>query len=905
MTPKLLLTPLYIGALFCLIFVTLFHRPTPLQAESDPPATATPTRTLTVTEGPTTDGGPLTATATSTRAPYSIDPSEFGLVFVNSAENPSAGARIQRGADTGARLDRFPFYWNRIETGYDQFDWTSQDAALAANEARGLGTLAILLGTPGHYRSGGRAGVGVWQPLPIGGNFVRMAGSVQAQGSCNAWDGPPPPAGLWNPIYSDGSDLPAPDKTINSDNPWARFLALAVARYKPGGAAGTHVRYWEIWNEPDLCHFWSGTPEEYARLLKVAYLVIKQSDPAATVIWGGLAHFANGEFLPRLVAALAADPLAEQFGGFFDAAASHQYSLSYQGLQYTARVRAALAAVGWNDKPVWITESGVPVCDDFPGPTCPSPWRASAEEQAAYIWQNVAYTRLAGGGPIFHFMLHDDCGNVVAVDSPDGFGIHKNESDSYCSPAAGEGRLAATAFRLANTYFPGTELVWADVQQQKARRVAFFHPESRERRLLTFAVTDQPTVAWIPAAGTQARRIALDGSETLLTPSNGYYEIALAGATNRNWPNADGGYAMGIYGVPYLLIEEDTLSPWAWVDDLPAISQPEFVVSWQAVDWGAGVQSVELWAQSDGGAWQLWRGDLAASGSLTYTGAMGQRLAFAAVGIDALGQVNRDLRAQAQTEIGEAPTQAAVTGRVINPEGQAVISATVAVGAVITTTDAFGTFQLSVPFGVWDVAVDGRLINRGRSFAEDSLLLLLHAPGGNAVVNGDFESGLAGWSVGGSSPSAVEQQPGTSDHALRLATAFVPNVGVPGEEGSDGGNSTWSQQIQIPAGRPFLALAYRVESQESADGHDKFEIILAAENQPPDYLLAQTQGSDWRYRFFDLAVYAGQNATLILNVYESSPNRRTSALVDQVVLSDVTAATFTPSYFLYAPGVMR
>lgn len=59
---------------------------------------------------------------------------------------------------------------------------------------------------------------------------------------------------------------------------------------------------------------WSGTPEEYARLLKVAYLVIKQVDPAATVLWGGLAHFANGDFLPRLMAALQADPMAADAG---------------------------------------------------------------------------------------------------------------------------------------------------------------------------------------------------------------------------------------------------------------------------------------------------------------------------------------------------------------------------------------------------------------------------------------------------------------------------------------------------------------------------------------------------------------------------------------------------------------
>ncbi len=966
MTPKPLALALTTSALFCLSILVLFHSSPPALADDSPPvttvttatptgtdtpspsststatatetatstatqiATASPTPTSTATATGTDTPSPTptsTATATATATPTdtptpiptptrgigSIDPSEFGLAFVNSAENPADLTRIQRGAATGARLDRFPFYWDRIETGYGIFDWSSQDAVVAANEANGLGTLAILLGTPGQYRNGSRAGNAndgqdEWQALPIGGSFVRGADALEAAGGCNAWDGPPAPNGLWNPIFSDGSDMPAPGKPINPDNPWARFVGLTVERYRPGGSVGANVSVWEIWNEPDLCHFWSGTPEEYARLLKVAYLAAKQADPDATIIWGGLAHFANPEFLTRMMAALQADPMADEFGGFFDAASSHQYSLSYHGLQYTARIRAALAAAGWNDKAVWITESGVPVCDDFPGPNCPSPWRATAEEQAAYIWQNIVYTRLAGGGPIFHFMLHDDCGNVVAVDSPDGFGIHKNENSSYCSPANGEGRIGATAFRLANQYFPGTELVWANIQEQKARRVAFYHPESHERRLLTFAITDQPAVAQIPAAGTQARRISLDGSETVITPTNGYYAIDLPGATNHNWPNANGGYDMGIYGSPYLLIEEDTLPALAGVVELPDASPPEFPVEWWAVDWGAGVESVELWTQIDDGEWSLWREGLADSGSLTYAGELGQQVAFAAVGIDKLGLVSRKLTAQAWTTISEPPTQAQVAGKVIDPSGQGVYSVTVSIGAVSATTDASGDFQLAVPFGVWDVAVEGRVVNRARSFAEDSLLLLVHAPGGNAVVNGDFENGQAGWTIGGSSPSAVEQQPGTNDHALRLATAFVANLGVPGAEGSDGGNSTWSQQVQVPAGRPFLALAYRVESQESSADQDKFEVILAAENRSPDYLIVQPAGSPWQYRFFDLSAYAGQTATLILNVYETSPNRRTSALVDGIVLSDVSRTPpveFAPTNFLFLPGVMR
>ena len=208
------------------------------------------------------------------------------------------------------------------------------------------------------------------------------------------------PSGLYLPVFSDGTDRPGMGKTANPNNRWARFVDQAVQRYRPGGTRGLHVRYWEIWNEPDLCQFWSGTAAQYAQLLKVAYLAIKNRDPLATVVWGGIAHYEQPNFLYDLVSTLRSDAMAAEFGGFFDAAGTHHYAIEENGYGWTA-VSGLLNVAGWGAKPIWVTESGVPVCNDYPGPSCPSPWRATPDEQASYVWQNVAYTRLAGGGPIF------------------------------------------------------------------------------------------------------------------------------------------------------------------------------------------------------------------------------------------------------------------------------------------------------------------------------------------------------------------------------------------------------------------------------------------------------------------------------------------------------------------------
>ena len=40
------------------------------------------------------------------------------------------------------------------------------------------------------------------------------------------------------------------------------------------------IRYWEIWNEPDVSMFWNGFTEEFAALCKVAYESAKKANRA-------------------------------------------------------------------------------------------------------------------------------------------------------------------------------------------------------------------------------------------------------------------------------------------------------------------------------------------------------------------------------------------------------------------------------------------------------------------------------------------------------------------------------------------------------------------------------------------------------------------------------------------------
>lgn len=844
-----------------------------------------------------------------------IGPTALGLVFVNSAESLSSHTRIQRGLDAGAKLDRFPLYWDRVEPTAGSYDWSRQDAALRANEERGLGTLAILLGTsPAHWPEGALPPEQVKLPS-IGGGPARDAGSGLM--ACST-PGTPPARGLYEPIFSDGTDTPATGKAANSQNPWARYVEQAVTRYRPGGSAGLTVRHWEIWNEPDLCHFWGGSVGDYARLLKVAYLVIKNIDSQATVLWGGLALYGpkyegGDDFLNDLVDTLRDDPMAAAHNGFFDAPAIHQYSTAANGYYFPPRVRAALAGTGWQNKPIWVTESGVPVCDGYPGPDCPSPYRANPAEQAAYIWQNIAYTRLAGtNGPIFHFQLHDDGGNECRAEPPaDGFGLVTNEPGVPCVPHTAEPRPAYRAYQLAAEYLSDTELLWADVQPGWVRRVAFYHPATKERRLLVWATSGSNAEAKVPAAGGSARRLTPEGGESTLTPLNGEYALILPRATNQNQPGSNA-YTIG--GRPYLLIERDTLPPTATIPELPPASPTAFEVRWQVADWGSGVVggSVEVWVRAGEGAWQPWLTGQGTEGSALFQGTTGVRYRFAVQATDRAGNARTRFTPLTETRVGDSVASVRVSGQVHTLNGQPAPWALVAIGPAGTFADATGHFAFEVPVGRWDVRVQHRRQIVGRLFlATQTFDLVLH-PATNPLFNGDFEvpdqTGLSGWEPSGSSPVGREPYPSTQDHALRLATAFAPSPEVPGD-GGNGGNATISQEVTVPTGVPHLAFFYQVESEETDGGngscsqpgtlHDKFEVIVVRDGVP-EYLLCQEGSSTWQPAFLDLSAYAGQTVRLIFNLYESSATRRTSALVDRVMLGTSPVLT-EPRFRSYLP----
>ncbi len=525
--------------------------------------------------------------------------SQFGVDWIASAEQPPSAERVQIGAATGAGWDRWVFYWSNIERSPGQFDWSHQDAAFLAGAASGLSVNGILLTTPDAYARAGKLG----QPVPDVRDKRPLfelktaydkgelpAEKAQCSGAANTY----PPHSLGEPVFiSQGGQT-----VVNPDNHWARFVHAAVQRYKPGGAlAQAHglpgsagVRAWEIWNEPDwdcghagggFGGFFNGTPAEYYQMLKVAYLVVKFTDPSATVVTGGLTFWANPGWFDTFAAAAQADPdrAAQTANGFyFDAFALHWYSNVRHALEMSYTFSANLQAAGFGRKPIWLTETGLPLNGDGVGPPPDAAYTGTSEEQASYIIQNAAYAlRVRADAPsgvdkVFHFQLYDD-----GIDGALGvFGLLRNPAGSP-QPHPGQpgaARPGYAAYQVIAKYLDGATPI-DRVADDKTERLAFRHPDGR-RVTVVWSWTTNERVVSIPATATSAVRVDRLGGEMTISASRGAYSLTLPAATNFNQVG-DPRPMLG--GAPYLIVESGAPVPTATatrtiVPPTPTVSQP-------------------------------------------------------------------------------------------------------------------------------------------------------------------------------------------------------------------------------------------------------------------------------------------------------------------------------------------
>ena len=245
----------------------------------------------------------------------------FGISSDGSLQNESPRTLtrdLNAMQQTGAHWLRVSINWAQIQyRRRGPLFWSNIDRVVKGAEARGFSILGVMLYTP------------------------RWAEQFK---SCKKADCAP------NPVA------------------FARFAKLAVAHYSRLG-----VHDYEIWSEENSTAQWLPKPDPaaYARLLKLAYPVIKKADPRSTVITGGTSPAPTDGTNYRPVDFLIA-MYKHGARGHFDAVGAHPYcwpayagqpyewSAWYQTYGARKSMRNVMLRNGDGNKLIWGTEFGAP-----------------------------------------------------------------------------------------------------------------------------------------------------------------------------------------------------------------------------------------------------------------------------------------------------------------------------------------------------------------------------------------------------------------------------------------------------------------------------------------------------------------------------------------------------------------
>ncbi len=129
---------------------------------------------------------------------------------------------------------------------------------------------------------------------------------------------------------------------------FAVFMRELSSRYRG------RIHSWELWNEPDNRDFWTGSMKELARLIEAGARGVRQGDPSARIVLGGIAW--NIAYLAGLFRDHA-------IGQHVDVVNLHNYYETWVDepaeriVDYINRASDVIAQYG-NHQPLWMAEIG-------------------------------------------------------------------------------------------------------------------------------------------------------------------------------------------------------------------------------------------------------------------------------------------------------------------------------------------------------------------------------------------------------------------------------------------------------------------------------------------------------------------------------------------------------------------
>jgi len=234
----------------------------------------------------------------ASRNPQADTPSRLGL-NVHIPSDPIVDD-VTRGL--GMRWVRLDFDWFRIEPQRGEFHWDDLDRVVSRTAARGASMLATLAYTP------------AWASLNPG-----------------------------NPQISD-----PPDVTV-----WTDFVRAAIERYRH------EVKHWQFWNEPNVSQFWTGSRQQYrTQILEPGAGVAREIDPGLQVVAPGLANLRDWRdwFREAMNARDAIDVVDHHD---YQRAGADVLPDLERDRPAQPSLRTLIQQLGVQDKPFWLTETGI------------------------------------------------------------------------------------------------------------------------------------------------------------------------------------------------------------------------------------------------------------------------------------------------------------------------------------------------------------------------------------------------------------------------------------------------------------------------------------------------------------------------------------------------------------------
>ncbi len=155
---------------------------------------------------------------------------------------------------------------------------------------------------------------------------------------------------------------------------FADYVRAVVTRYKG------RIHYYQIWNEPNIYPEWGEqrvNPEDYTKLLCMAYRTAKQVDPSVVIISAALAptvaqdghDLSDLVFLQRMYNAGAGrcfDVLSAQGYGLFSGPGDHRVSPLITNVARHELLRDIMVQNGNANKPIWLSEMNWDAVPDKP-----------------------------------------------------------------------------------------------------------------------------------------------------------------------------------------------------------------------------------------------------------------------------------------------------------------------------------------------------------------------------------------------------------------------------------------------------------------------------------------------------------------------------------------------------------